>query len=164
MITRRISHHILKLTQSNANPTFSPSSFRTIDTHDFFGTKYGIIDKSSFLKARKPTSFGGPCEPLTLKTNVQKTWCTTKSCRLVSPNLHSIIKQLLWTLWRNIRKMLSDFWGECDIKTDETEKSEKLSWLGGRRGSNHNLELEQFNVVFPAHGTLLLTLKLSVEV
>ena len=27
MITRRISHHILKFTQSNANPTFSPSSF-----------------------------------------------------------------------------------------------------------------------------------------
>ena len=26
--------------------------------HDFFGTKYGIIDKSFFLKARKPTSFG----------------------------------------------------------------------------------------------------------
>ena len=27
MITRRINHHILKFTQSNANPTFSPSSF-----------------------------------------------------------------------------------------------------------------------------------------
>ena len=27
MITRRISHHILKFTQSNTNPTFSPSSF-----------------------------------------------------------------------------------------------------------------------------------------
>ena len=26
-ITRRISHRILKFTQSNANPTFSPSSF-----------------------------------------------------------------------------------------------------------------------------------------
>ena len=27
MITRRVNHHILKFTQSNANPTFSPSSF-----------------------------------------------------------------------------------------------------------------------------------------
>ena len=39
---------------------------------------------------------------LTLKTNIQKTWLTTKSCRLVSPNLRSIIKRALWTLWGNI--------------------------------------------------------------
>ena len=58
-----------------------------------------------------------------LKTNMQKTWRTTKSCRLVSPDLQSIFKRALRTLWRNIRKMLSDCWGECDLKTNETEEN-----------------------------------------
>ena len=46
-----------------------------------------------------------------------------KSCTLVSPNLHSIIKRVLRTLWRSIRKILSDCRGECDLKTNETECS-----------------------------------------
>ena len=61
-----------------------------------------------------------------LKTNIQKTWRTTMSCRLVSPNLQSIIKRALRTLGRNIRKMLSDCRGECDLKTNETEENREV--------------------------------------
>ena len=50
------------------------------------------------------------------------------------------------------------------LKQMKLKKIDKLSRLGGRRGSNQNLELEEFGVVFPAHGRFLLTLKLSAEV
>ena len=66
-------------------------------------------------------------------------------------------------------KMLSDYRGECDLKTNEISEEnqfKKLSWLGGRRNSNQNLGFEEFSVVFPAQEVrkLLLALKLSVEV
>ena len=51
MITRRISHHAYTETYAIKckSQFFSIFILRTIDPSDFFGTKYVIIDESSFL-------------------------------------------------------------------------------------------------------------------
>ena len=100
-----------------------------------------------------------------LKTNIQKTWRTTMSCRLISPNLNRLLNGRFELSEETFTRCFQTAEANVIWKQMKLKKIDKLSWLGGRRGSNQNLVLEEFSVVFPVrHGRLLLTLKLSAEV
>ena len=89
---------------------FSILISRTIDANDFFGTKYVIIDKSSFLF--ETSSEEAKCKKSDVICEIGK-----DSIRLFNGRLELSEERLC--------QILSDCRGECDLETNETEENQE---------------------------------------
>ena len=89
---------------------FSIFISRTIDANDFFGTKYVIIDKSSFL----------------FETSSEEAKCKKSDsiCEIGKDSIRLFNGRLQLTKER-FCQILSDCRGECDLETNETEENQE---------------------------------------
>ena len=83
---------------------------RTIDANDFFGTKYVIIDKTSFLF--ETSSEEAKCKKSDIICEIGK-----DSIRLFNGRLQLTKERFC--------QILSDCRGECDLETNETEENQE---------------------------------------